>query len=329
MYGTQFAQTIPPRALDLDQSHFLSLGCGSDLSDHRDLSFLTGDADRQIALAGDALLADWFDQSVKIASSPTFAGLTLSGLSGFLKAAAGVVSAVSLAATDISDFNEAVDDRVDALIVDGEGIDTTYNDAAGTLTIAGEDATDANKGIASFSSSHFSVTSGAVALADVLSEAGPSSELNGGTAGEQFFDVTPVRLSSWAAAGEVYEIFCGGKITIDSVAPNVNLRVYHKDLADVRDKLFDSGSALISANVTDACWYVWIRMKILTVGGNGTMVCHGHSNNSRTHLTNRQNVTDVKNDSTSAFECSIEFTGGGATAGDKATLESFSVSKVR
>jgi hypothetical protein len=39
-------------------------------------------------------------------------------------------------ASTISDFAEAVDDRVGALLVEGTGIDLTYNDGAGTLTIA-------------------------------------------------------------------------------------------------------------------------------------------------------------------------------------------------
>lgn len=39
-------------------------------------------------------------------------------------------------ASTISDFAEAVDDRVAALLVQGSGITLTYNDAAGTLTVA-------------------------------------------------------------------------------------------------------------------------------------------------------------------------------------------------
>lgn len=45
----------------------------------------------------------------------------------------------------ITDFAEAVDDRVAALIVAGTGIVETYDDAAGTLTLAVDTGTTANK----------------------------------------------------------------------------------------------------------------------------------------------------------------------------------------
>lgn len=74
--------------------------------------------------------------------------------------------------TNLYFTDERVDDRIAALLQEGEGIDITYDDALGTLTITGEDATTTNKGIASFNTNHFSVTSGAVGAKDITFGAG-------------------------------------------------------------------------------------------------------------------------------------------------------------
>ena len=101
--------------------------------------------------------------------------------------------------TNLYYTDERVDDRVNTLFTDGEGVTSTYDDSAGTLTVAVEDssatnkggvivagtapvsvgyssgtatvsATDAStsaKGVASFASADFSVSSGAVSLVDL------------------------------------------------------------------------------------------------------------------------------------------------------------------
>jgi len=72
--------TIPNTGLhllDTNASHDLIIAPGSDLTADRTLTLTTGDAARTITLSGNPTLNDWFDQAVKVASTPAFTGLTL------------------------------------------------------------------------------------------------------------------------------------------------------------------------------------------------------------------------------------------------------------
>jgi len=107
--------------------------------------------------------------------------------------------------------DERVDDRVSALLVAGEGVDLTYNDANNSLTIAGEDASADNKGLASFATADFTVTSGAV----VIKPLGVSDTQLAGSISN-----TKLSNSSMTIAGQ--SVALGGAITAASIASAVD-----------------------------------------------------------------------------------------------------------
>lgn len=65
-------------------------------------------------------------------------------------------------------WKEVLEDHlVNKVLLEGEGMDITYNDGLGTITFAAELATKNNNGVASFDSDEFTVTSGYVVLATI------------------------------------------------------------------------------------------------------------------------------------------------------------------
>lgn len=71
---------------------------------------------------------------------------------------------IQIATSQVTGLQEYIEDSINTVVAAGEGIDVAYDDIANTYTVSAEDASDTNKGVASFSSTDFVVTSGNVTI---------------------------------------------------------------------------------------------------------------------------------------------------------------------
>ena len=163
------------------------------------------------------------------------------------------------------DENQASDTAgsADFGISGGEGIDTSSSGT--TITIAGEDASTSNKGVASFDSNHFTVSSGAVSLRGqssikLLPVHFMQNEDGGVNKSVQYDDTGTIGVRSSSADGELYafvEIPTGKtatNVTIYGNDTNNVVEVFEADInaSGLTDKTPGGGCVVGSAcNMTD------------------------------------------------------------------------------
>ena len=160
--------------------------------------------------------------------------------------------AVALGATFVhsvtTDSGELTPSNHTYSILGGEGMDVTH--AGTTITVAGEDASDSNKGVASFDSGDFAVASGNVTLADsangaVLTVSGTTNE------------VEVSRTNGTVTVGLPDNVTIAGQLTVTGDLKVVGTAVtFETETVRVEDRLIElglvSGAAPSSATTWDS-----------------------------------------------------------------------------
>lgn len=194
---------------DTGGDHGLSIVPGTDLSADRVLTVTTGDAARTITLSGNPTLSDWFDQSVKAAATPTFAGANVS--SGTLTAGvlAGTLDAGGATSLEIPNGTSMTTNAAGEIALDTNGDGSTittgviqvYDGTQNTYVVSATNFPSSDNDVPAYDSATNSVVwqaqsgAGGSGLSNVVEDLTPQlgGDLDANTFDILFDDATGIR----------------------------------------------------------------------------------------------------------------------------------------
>lgn len=226
------------------------------------------------------------------------AGVATFNTNGFVVTGGDVVLKGDVVQSVTTDSGSMTPTSNNFSIVGGEGIDVTHSGT--TISVAGEDATTTNKGVASFATENFSVTQGAVSTKNIT--LGTSTLTNGSTtstlAGLQSLDVDNINING----NTISSTDTNGNIVL---SPNGtgSVDVSESKIIGVASPVSGTDAAnkaYVDSAVTGLDWKNAVNLLAKTdidlTGSSGTLVIDGHSALDTDHIGYRLLLTGQTTD---------------------------------